>query len=162
MEQHFARLMQFAEGIAGIETVLGNGRRRIMRRPTKSLHWKNSDHSNVFVASGFGKWGLTNGTTCGKYDSGSDHRRSCQYEEVYSRKRADYLSSLGKTITEVFYPIGELIKSKLERPEDIDRLNWRGAGDQIPGTKGRIYRDVDNTVTHFGYFLYAYVDRVEL
>ncbi|MBE6905993.1 MAG: FAD-dependent oxidoreductase [Ruminococcaceae bacterium] len=149
MEQHFERLMQFAEEIAGIETVLGKWSAQDYETPDQIPYiGRISDHSNVFVASGFGKWGLTNGTLAGNMIADLITDGSCQYEQVYSRKRADYLTSPGKAITGVFTPVGELIKSKLERPENIDQLKLgEGRVIRYQGQKAGIYRDVDNTVT---------------
>lgn len=149
MEQHFENLMQFAEEIAGIDTVLNKWSAQDYETPDQIPYiGRISDQSEVFVASGFGKWGLSNGTLAGHMIADLITDGSCRFEAVYSRKRADYLSSLGKTITEVFTPIGELIKSKLERPEEIAQLQLgEGRVIRYQGQKVGIYRDFDDTVT---------------
>ena len=149
MELHFDRLIQFADQIAGVNEVLAKWSAQDYDTPDQIPYiGRISDNSNVYVASGFGKWGLSNGTLAGNMISELILDGKCRYEEVYSRKRRDYSSSIGKTIAEVVIPVVELIKSKLKGTESSYHLK-RGEGRVInfEGQKAGIYRDIDDTVT---------------
>ncbi len=75
-------------------------------------------------------------------------RCSCRYEELYSKKRGDYSSSLGKTVSEVFGSVGELIQSKFEGTESIrDLKQGEGRVINFEGQKAGIYRGADDYVT---------------
>jgi len=149
MEEHYQNLIAFASDIAGVDEVIAKWSAQDYDTPDQIPYiGRISDDSNVYVASGFGKWGLSNGTLAGNMISELISTGSCDYEGLYSRTRKDFLSSPGKAITEIFTPIGELIKSKLEGSEDISDLG-RGEGRVIrfDGQKAGIYRDLDDSVT---------------
>ncbi|MPL95180.1 tRNA 5-methylaminomethyl-2-thiouridine biosynthesis bifunctional protein MnmC [bioreactor metagenome] len=146
---HYEALVQFADQIAGAKEVLAKWSAQDYDTPDQLPYiGRISDNSNIYVASGFGKWGLTNGTLAGNMISELILNGNCRYEEIYSRKRKDYSSSIGKTISAVLTPVGELIKSKLEFPESCSDLK-QGEGRSInfEGQKAGIYRDFDDTVT---------------
>ena len=73
---------------------------------------------------------------------------NCEYESVYSRKRADYIKSMGKAATEVLASVGELIKSKFEALQGLEGLE-KGEGRAIRYDKkpAGIYRDGEDQVT---------------
>ena len=149
MESHYQRLITFASEIAGVDEVLAKWSAQDYDTPDQIPYiGRISDNNNIYVASGYGKWGLSNGTLAGNMISDLISTGSCDYEGLYSRTRSDILTSPLKTITEVFTPIGELIKSKLEGTEDLSGLE-RGEGRVIrfEGQKAGIYRDFDDRVT---------------
>jgi glycine/D-amino acid oxidase-like deaminating enzyme/nitrite reductase/ring-hydroxylating ferredoxin subunit len=149
MEKHFERLITFASDIAGVDEVLARWSAQDYDTPDQVPYiGRISDGSNIYVASGYGKWGLSNGTLAGMMISDLISSGNCNYEGLYSRSRSDILTSPLKTIAEVFTPIGELIKSKLEGTEDLSGLQ-RGEGRVIrfEGQKAGIYRDFDDRVT---------------
>lgn len=148
MDQHLKNLIDFADSIAGVDKVLAKWSAQDYDTPDQIPYiGRISDTSNIYVASGFRKWGLSNGTLAGIMISELIKNKNCRYEELYSRKRADYSSSLGKTITEVGLSVYELIKSKLEKTENIHNLK-QGEGRVISfeGKKVGIYRDYDDSV----------------
>jgi len=149
MEKHFQRLAAFAADIAGVDEVLARWSAQDYDTPDQIPYiGRISDGSNIYVASGYGKWGLSNGTLAGMMIADLISTGNCNYEELYSRTRGDIMSSPFKTISEVLTPIGELIKSKLEGTDDISGLE-RGEGRVIRfrGEKAGIYRDYDDRVT---------------
>lgn len=149
MEQHFINLGQYAEQIAGVKNVLAKWSAQDYKTPDQVAYiGRNTDHTNIFVATGYGKWGLSNGTLAGNMISDLIIKGNCRYEEIYSRKRGDLLSSAGTVLAEVFGSVGELIKSKLEGTESIEGLK-QGEGRIIrfKGQKTGIYRDYDDSVT---------------
>ena len=148
-ELHFRNLEQFAEQIAGKHELLAKWSAQDYDTPDQIPYiGRLSDNCNIYVAAGYKKWGLTTGTLAGNMIADLITDGNCRYEEIYSRKRTDYSSSLGKTISEVFGPVGELVKSKFEKTESIKDLK-RGEGRVIrfDGQKAGIYRDYDDTVT---------------
>ncbi len=149
MEQHYENLIQYAERIAGVNELLAKWSAQDYDTPDQIPYiGRLSDNSNIYVAAGFKKWGLSNGTLAGNIIAELILNGNCRYENLYSRKRGDYLSSMGKTISEVFGSVGELIKSKLEKTEGIQNLK-QGEGRVINfnGQKAGIYRDFDDNVT---------------
>jgi len=146
---HFERLEQFAEEIAGKGEVLAGWSAQDYETPDQVPYiGRVSDNSDIYVATGFGKWGLTNGTLAGNLIAELIDTGICRYGEVYSRERGDLSSSLGKTFSEVFSSVGELIKSKFERFEDIeDMAPGEGRVINFEGKRAGIYRDFDGNVT---------------
>ncbi len=149
MELHFESLIQYAERIAGVNELLAKWSAQDYDTPDQIPYiGRLSDHSNIYVATGFKKWGLSNGTLAGNMISELILNGNCRYEQLYSRKRGDYSSSMGKTITEVFGSVGELIKSKFEKPESIRDLKpGEGRVINFDGQRAGIYRDLDDHVT---------------
>lgn len=149
MELHFENLIRYAARIADVEKLLAKWSAQDYDTPDQIPYiGRLTDHSNIYVATGYKKWGLSTGTLAGKMISELILSGNCRYEELYSRKRADYSSSLGKAVSEVFGSVGELIKSKFEGTESIRNLK-KGEGRVIDfeGQKAGIYRDLDDGVT---------------
>lgn len=149
MELHFENLIQYAEQIAGVSQLLAKWSAQDYDTPDQVPYiGRLSDHSNFYVAAGFKKWGLSTGTLAGNMISELILNGNCRYEELYSKKRGDYSSSLGKTVSEVFGSVGELIQSKFEGTESIRNLK-QGEGRVIDfeGQKAGIYRGTDDNVT---------------
>jgi glycine/D-amino acid oxidase-like deaminating enzyme/nitrite reductase/ring-hydroxylating ferredoxin subunit len=159
MEIHYENLLHYAERLAGVNKLIAKWSAQDYNTPDQIPYiGRISDNSNIYVAAGFKKWGLSSGTLAGNMISELITNGNCRYEEVYSRKRGDYSSSMGKTISEVFGSVGELIKSKFEKTEGIENLK-KGEGRVInfDGHKAGIYRDsedhvtiLDITCTHMG------------
>ena len=159
MDEHLTNLIEFSERIAGVEQIYAKWSAQDYDTPDQIPYiGRISDKSNIYVASGFRKWGLSNGTLSGILISELIKDGNCRYEELYSRKRADYSSTLGKTIKEVGLSVYELIKSKLEGTESIlDLKQGEGRVISFEGKKAGIYRDYDDSViilditcTHMG------------
>lgn len=148
-QRHYENLVEYAKRIAGANKLLAKWSAQDYDTPDQIPYiGRLSDKSNIYLAAGFKKWGLSTGTLAGNMISELILNGNCRYEELYSRKRADYLSSMGKTISEVFGSVGELIKSKLEGTEGIENLK-QGEGRVInfDGQKAGIYRDFEDHVT---------------
>ncbi|HEX3026259.1 MAG TPA: FAD-dependent oxidoreductase [Clostridia bacterium] len=148
-ELHYNNLIQFAKHIAGTNDLLAKWSAQDYDTPDQIPYiGRMSDYSNLYIATGFGKWGLSNGTLAGNMIADLITSGNCRYEELYSRKRGDYSSSAGKTVSEVMGSVGELIKSKLERTESVRNLKpYEGRVINFDGQKAGIYRDFDDNVT---------------
>lgn len=149
MALHYENLIHYADRIAGVDKVLAKWSAQDYETPDQIPYiGRISDHSNIYAASGFGKWGLTSGTLAGNMISELITKGKCDFEELYSRKRADFSSSIDKVVSEVAGSVGELIKSKFEENESLYNLK-QGEGRAInyKGQKAGIYRDYDDYVT---------------
>ena len=105
-----------------------------------------SDNSNIYVATGYRKWGLSNGSLAGIMIADLISQGNCRYESLYSRTRKDQISSLGKTLYGVTSAVKELIKSKLEGASIADLMPGEGRV-MFEGKKAGIYRDENDNVT---------------
>jgi glycine/D-amino acid oxidase-like deaminating enzyme/nitrite reductase/ring-hydroxylating ferredoxin subunit len=149
MSLHHEHLLQFADKTAGVEEVLAMWSAQDYDTPDELPYiGRISDNSNIYVAAGFRKWGLSNGTLAGNMIADLITAGNCRWESLYSRTRADITSSFGKAFVGAVNPVIELIKSKLEGTEDIEGLK-QGEGRIIRfrGEKAGIFRDSDDTVT---------------
>ena len=149
MKVHFDNLIAFADEIAGVQRVLARWSAQDYETPDQIPYiGRISDNSNAYVATGFRKWGLSNGTLAGIMIADLISEGSCHYESLYSRTRKDQTSSLGKTLYGVTSAVKELIKSKLEGTESIADLKpGEGRVINFEGKKAGIYRDENDNVT---------------
>ncbi len=146
---HYAHLAEFADKIAGVKSVLARWSAQDYQTPDQIPYiGRLSDASNIYVATGFRKWGLTCGTLAGMMIAQLIDTGRCDYQDLYSGGRADFAKSLGKVASEVFAGVGELIKSKFEGTGDGAAVN-KGEGRPIrfDGHKAGVYRDENDRVT---------------
>jgi len=149
MYKHHENLITFAESIAGVEQVLARWSAQDYETPDQIPYiGRISDNSNIYVATGYRKWGLSNGSLAGIMIADLISQGNCRYESLYSRTRKDQISSLGKTLYGVTSAVKELIKSKLEGAESIaDLMPGEGRVINFEGKKAGIYRDENDNVT---------------
>jgi glycine/D-amino acid oxidase-like deaminating enzyme/nitrite reductase/ring-hydroxylating ferredoxin subunit len=159
MSLHHENLLQFADKTAGVDEVLAMWSAQDYDTPDELPYiGRISDHSNIYAATGFRKWGLSNGTLAGMMITELITEGNCRYEGLYSKTRSDILSSPGKAIIGAVNPVIELIRSKLEGTEPIGDLKaGEGRVIRFRGEKAGIFRDenddviiLDITCTHMG------------
>ena len=159
MTVHFENLMQFANRLAGVSEVLAMWSAQDYESPDLLPYiGRISDHTNIYIVSGYRKWGLTNGTLAGNLLAEMIASGNCQYESLYSRTRADFLSSPGTAIKSNVTSMAELIKSKLGGTNPLTDLEvGEGRVIRFGGQKAGIYRNdkddvtiLDITCTHMG------------
>lgn len=117
-----------------------------------------SDTPNLYVATGFGKWGMTNSTASAMLIKDLIVKGHCEWKEVYSPSRFDLSASIKHMVGENANVAANLIKGKLSPvPEDIDLQADEGKVLQIDGHRAGVYKDpegnlhvVDTTCTHMG------------
>ena len=146
---HYQHLIDFADQVAGVKKVLAKWSAQDYETPDQIPYiGRLSDKSNIYIATGYRKWGLTSGTLAGMMISQLIETGNCDYEGLYSRSRKDMAKSLGKVASEVFAGVGELIKSKLEGTKDVQEIE-KGEGRPIRfrGHKAGVYRDDNDHVT---------------
>ena len=149
MEEHFDHLSRFADGIAGIRTLLARWSAQDYETPDQIPYiGRISEKPDLYMAAGFGKWGLSSGTLAGQMIADLIENGRCRYEQLYSISRGDFLTSPGKATAEILGAAGAFVKSKLEKTEDLKDLQ-RGEGRTIVfrGKKAGVYRSDDDEVT---------------
>lgn len=118
-------------------------------------------NSNIFVASGYKKWGMTSGTLAGLMTADMIAQGGSRYEEVFSPSRRDISGSLGTFLSEAAGWLGEFIKSKVEATDKLSGMHpGEGRIIDFEGERAGIYLDddgyitiVDITCTHMTTFL---------
>ncbi|MFS0643356.1 FAD-dependent oxidoreductase [Siminovitchia sp. 179-K 8D1 HS] len=114
---------------------------------------------NMFLATGFRKWGMAHGTLSGFIIRDLMMERENKYENLYTPSRFKADPSLKKIIKENVNVAGQLIGGKLELPdkEIKDIQNGEGAAVSIKGKRAGAYKTpegklyvVDTTCTHMG------------
>jgi len=159
MSIHYENLIRFADQTAGAEEVIARWSAQDYDTPDELPYiGRISDRSNIYIASGFRKWGLSNGTLSGMLISDLIAAGSCRFERLYSATRSDIASSFTKAFTGAVNPVLELIKSKLEGTQDIEGLRpGEGRVINFNGEKAGIYLGehdevtiLDITCTHMG------------
>jgi glycine/D-amino acid oxidase-like deaminating enzyme/nitrite reductase/ring-hydroxylating ferredoxin subunit len=157
MAQHYDNLVSFASEVAGVKNVLANWSAQDYKTPDEMPYiGRISKNSNIFIAAGFGKWGISSGTLSGMIIGDMITRGGSIYEEIFSPARPDISVSPGGFVSEVMGSVGELVKSKLEGCEGIENMRT-GEGRVInyEGKKAGLYLDesgnaiiLDITCTH--------------
>ncbi len=113
---------------------------------------------NIYVATGFGKWGMSSGTNAAMMLRDLIIKGSSPYENLFSPSRHINTSSIKNFIIENLDTSKELIKGKItsgERKVILDKDEGRVV--EIDGVKYGAYKDaeghlqiVDITCTHLG------------
>lgn len=118
-----------------------------------------SKQKNIFVATGYRKWGMTNGTAAAMLIKDQIMERDNPYAELFTPSRFQADPSIKKFIAANTDVAGQLIKGKLEfvPKETGDLSNDEGGVVMIKGKRTGAYRDpegslhlVDTTCTHMG------------
>ncbi|PYZ96191.1 FAD-dependent oxidoreductase [Alteribacter lacisalsi] len=115
--------------------------------------------SNIFAATGFHKWGMTNGTIAARVIRDAIQEKDHPYRELFTPHRLKADPSFKEFVKENANVAKELIKGKVELtgrdPEDLE--NDQGAVVRVNGKRAGAYRDtegclhiVDTTCTHLG------------
>lgn len=117
------------------------------------------NHPNIHVATGFGKWGMTQGTIAAKHITDLILGNGSPYEELYDPTRFEADPSV-KEFASVNADVAKhMIKGKLDmRKGEVSQLNQDEALiTRVSGQRTGIYKDdqdqlhaVDTTCTHLG------------
>jgi len=159
MALHHERLVEFADQVAGVGEVIAKWSAQDYDTPDELPYiGRVSDGSDLYVASGFRKWGLSTGTLSGMLLADMIEKGNCRYESLYSRSRAELSSSFAKAVVGAVNPVIELIKSKLEGTRELEGLRpGEGRVIRFHGEKAGVYLGdndevtiLDITCTHMG------------
>lgn len=114
---------------------------------------------NILIATGYRKWGMTNGTAAALLFRDIILKEKNKFRELYTPSRFHMNPSLKNFLVENANVVGHLIKGKLEIPQKCirDLSNDEGAVVDIDGHRKGAYKDaegklhiVDTTCTHIG------------
>jgi glycine/D-amino acid oxidase-like deaminating enzyme/nitrite reductase/ring-hydroxylating ferredoxin subunit len=117
-----------------------------------------SGREGIFVATGYDKWGITNGTAAAMIISDLILKGESPWQDVYSPARFTPAASAKNFIKENFDVAVSLISGKLNIPNETVRVE-KGKAEvtDVDGYKVGVYRDIDGklhfvstTCTHLG------------
>jgi len=158
--KHYGNLQEFAQSIFTVKDI--------------SYRWSTQDYitldqvpyvgkltsheENIYVATGFGEWGMTNGTAAARILTDKIMGKDNPFEEVFDPSRPFTKDAYKKLFTENLDVAKELIISKIKSGEDGINLKCsEGKIVKLEGAKYGAYRDeegklhiVDITCTHVG------------
>jgi glycine/D-amino acid oxidase-like deaminating enzyme/nitrite reductase/ring-hydroxylating ferredoxin subunit len=117
-----------------------------------------SKSENIYVATGYGEWGMTNGTAAAGILRDLIINKESPYEEVYNPSRHTSSDGIKNFVKENVDVTVQLIKGKFNAGEnDFHLENDQGKIVEIDGDRYGAYRDkngelhiVDITCTHLG------------
>ncbi len=118
------------------------------------------DTPNLYIATGFGKWGMTNSMASGMLLRDLIVKGGSPWKDVYSPSRDTKAASAISFVTENMNVAKQLIGGKLEsleKEEDIDLAPGEGKAVELYGKRAGAYRNeegilyvVNTTCTHMG------------
>lgn len=159
--KHYEALRDFAEETYGVEQVLyrWSAQDLITLDKLPYIGSVTSDKENIFVATGYRKWGMTNGTAAAHLLRDLIIKRDNPYGEVVTPSRFTADPSVKEFIRTNVDVAKHLIAGKLEyplrNPEDL--VEDEGAVVNVNGKRAGAYKDpdgklfiVDTTCTHLG------------
>ncbi|GGE64236.1 FAD-dependent oxidoreductase [Priestia taiwanensis] len=158
---HYKALEDFGQHVFGLETIPHRWSAQDLITVDKIPYIGEITPSqkNILIATGYRKWGMTNGTVAALLFRDAVLRRQNIYREVYTPSRFHMNPSLKNFLVENANVVGHLIKGKLEHPNKLlsDLSHNEGGVVTINGHRKGAYRDtegklyvVDTTCTHIG------------
>lgn len=157
---HYDNLQGFAQSIFNVKDVLYKWSTQdyITLDKVPYVGKITSREENIYVATGFGEWGMTNGTAAARILTDKILGRDNPWERVFNPSRPFTATAYRKLFTENFDVAKELIISKIKSGEDEININpGEGKIVKIDGDKYGAYKDengqlhiVDITCTHVG------------
>ena len=117
-----------------------------------------SDTPDLYVATGFGKWGMTNSTASAMIIKDLIVKGESPWQEVYNPSRKNIAASVKNFVFENINVAGQLLGGKLSPlPKDIEVRPGEGKIFKANGQRTGAYRDeqgilhlVNTTCTHMG------------
>lgn len=159
--KHYQALEEFGEEVLGIEEIKYRWSAQDLYTLDKVPYVGpiTSNKTNILIATGYRKWGMTNGTAAAHLLADLVAEKSNPYEELYSPSRFYADPSIKKFLKQNIDVAAHLIEGKIDiadkRVEDIG--NDEGSIVMINGKRAGCYKDadgninlVDTTCTHMG------------
>ncbi|MGE4282104.1 MAG: FAD-dependent oxidoreductase [Clostridia bacterium] len=117
-----------------------------------------SDTPNMYITTGFGKWGMTNSMVSAMILKDLITKGESPWQDVYNPSRQTIAPSAKNFIVENFNVAEQLIAGKLSSsPKDVDVRSGEGKVIEVSGKRTGAYRDeqgtlylVNTTCTHMG------------
>ncbi|MGG2093939.1 FAD-dependent oxidoreductase [Bacillus sp. S13(2024)] len=161
MMKHYDALQAFGEETFGIEEIPYRWATQdlITLDKVPYIGHINENNPNIFVATGYRKWGMTNGTAAALLLKASIMKIDSPYKELYAPSRFHTNPDIKTFVTQNLDVAKHLLEGKLEfalrKPEDLE--NGEGAVVRVNGKRAGAYKDddgklhiVDTTCTHLG------------
>jgi glycine/D-amino acid oxidase-like deaminating enzyme/nitrite reductase/ring-hydroxylating ferredoxin subunit len=159
--EHYLNLEQFGVQTFGIQAIpyRWSTQDYVTLDKTPYVGQISASHSNVWVATGFRKWGMTNSAAAALLLKDLLSKKENPYTELYTPSRFKADPSIKNFIVENFDVAKHLIGGKLESVNnEVEMLEMdEGAVVNINGKRAGAYRDskgnlhlVDTTCTHMG------------
>lgn len=157
----YENLLQFGEQTYGVEKIAYRWSTQDLMTldDIPYIGYLTQGKHNSFVATGFGKWGMTTGTLSGILIKDLILKKNSPWQELYSPSRFNFDPSLKNFIKDNAVTAKELIKGKLKSvPNTMDDLTPDTAKVlSLDGNKVGVYKDaegdlhiVDTTCRHMG------------
>lgn len=148
MHECFENITSFINDEVGVDKILARWSAQDYETPDGiPFIGRIGKNSHIYVAAGFAKWGMTNGTLAAMIITDIITAGGNRFEELYSPLRK-ILPGAGKMASEVTSAVGELVKSKIEKNDGLDDIK-PGEGRVITykGKKAGLYLDEDGIAT---------------
>lgn len=159
-KKHYDNLQEFAQSIFSVKDILykWSAQDYITLDGVPYVGRLTSQEENIYVATGFGEWGMTNGTAAARLLTDIISGKDNPWEEVFNPSRPFTGTAYKKLFTENFDVMKELIISKIKSGEDEVNIKCgEGKIVELDGAKYGAYKDndgslhiVDITCTHVG------------
>ena len=108
-----------------------------------------STSENIYVATGYGEWGMTNGTAAANILRDIIVKKENPYAEVYNPSRHIFPNGFKNFVKENLDVTGQLIKGKLQVGEyNFNLKNNEGKIVHIDGERYGAYRDKNGAVAY--------------
>jgi glycine/D-amino acid oxidase-like deaminating enzyme/nitrite reductase/ring-hydroxylating ferredoxin subunit len=159
--KHYEHLTEFGDELFGIEEVVNRWSTQDLTTLDKLpyIGYMTADTPNILVATGYRKWGMTNGIASGLLLSDLIVKQTSPYEDLYSPSRFYADPSVKNFIMQNADVAGHFVAGKLgmvdKKVEDLQ--NNEGAVVKVNGKRAGGYKDIngklhvlDTTCTHMG------------
>lgn len=159
-EEHYRHLEEFAKKYFGVDRILYRWSAQDLETPDKIPYIGHMpEQKNVFVATGFRKWGMTTSHVAAKLLTDLITRESNPYEQLFSPSRFTGFKGMTTIVKENINVASQLITGKLDIPKKLVKDIKNGEGDVVlfNGKRAGAYKTekgelflVDTTCTHIG------------
>ena len=158
---HYKALEEFGEEIFGLDEIVyrWSAQDLVTLDKLPYIGEITSGQPNILIATGFRKWGMSNGTAAALLFRDMILGRENNFRNLYTPSRFYAHPSLKNFLVQNANVVGKLIKGKLESPRTNpeDLANGEGAVITLEGHRKGAYKDddgklhiVDTTCTHIG------------
>jgi glycine/D-amino acid oxidase-like deaminating enzyme/nitrite reductase/ring-hydroxylating ferredoxin subunit len=159
MQVHFKTLEDYAHQLVGDCENIAKWSAQDYKTPDDMPYiGRVTKGSNIFVGTGYGKWGLSLGTLAGIIISDIIVNGKSKYEELFSPSRGNIIASADTFVKEVTGQVKELIGSKFKRadfainlkPGEASIINFDGKKAGVYVNEDNVLTILDITCTHMG------------
>jgi glycine/D-amino acid oxidase-like deaminating enzyme/nitrite reductase/ring-hydroxylating ferredoxin subunit len=158
--KHYENLVDYANGIFSLESIPFRWSTQDCMTLDGVPYVGNftKDTPNMYIATGFGKWGMTNSMASAMLLRDLIVKGESPWKDVYNPSRSTVGASAVEFVVENFNVAGQLIGGKVEPvPKEVVLKPGEGKIVEIEGKRAGAYRDengdvyiVNTTCTHMG------------